>query len=489
VIGSRLAAAKRRLFEMSLALAAEGSSILSRAPRKWYAERLLNSSLFDTEHYAMQAGIEPSASRCIEHFLMKGMAAGYQANRLFDGAAYLHRHADVAAAQFDPFLHFVVHGLTEGRHTSAPASYLEQIAAMDAGMLASRRILTQAQASGWSRQRPSIWRNRTVAVYASSLGNFFFRHIADRVADGLRGVGACVHRLDQNGLRPATVATDFIVAPHEFFFLGAGRDWRAAHASRRVIVLNTEQPGTPWYFRALTAVRPTDTILDLSPQSSVVLHDLGWKRSGYFPIGPASFRHGDAQLERYVDPEPPATDEPLRTQKLAWRDRSIDILFMGTLTSRRSEALGRLAPTLAKYRCVIHAPTGGGRPLLGQGGEIGIGESLGLARNARILLNIHRDDLAYFEWHRIMMLGLEQGAVVVTEPSLPSPGLEPTRHFQLATIAEMSAKLQQMLDTPAGEAFAADVAHGLTRELNQRFDLAVELNALAFLHDGGFAHG
>ena len=35
------------------------------------------------------------------------------------------------------------------------------------------------------------------------------------------------------------------------------------------------------------------------------------------------------------------------------------------------------------------------------------------------MLNLHRDEFSYFEWHRVMMMGIEQGALVLSEPCFP----------------------------------------------------------------------
>lgn len=465
-----------------------------------HRDLLVSCGLFDTPFYAAQAELlGAGVERCVEHYLERGAAAGLSPNRLFDRAAYLARHTDVAAARLDPFLHFVAYGISEGRRNTVPDTYLEQIRSMTPAALAERRIVDQAMAMGWRPSLPSAWADRHVAVYASSLGNFFFRHIADRIAEGLRISGVPVSRLDQNSARPTETVVDFIVAPHEFFHLGGGRRWRDRPEVARAVMLNTEQPGTHWYFLALSYAGPATTVVDLSPQSALLLNDLGRRRSGYLPLGwlprrpggPADNR-GRSSLTHVRGLEVLTASEREWPQGGVdeWRARPIDVLFLGTLTPRRSTALGRLASTLAKYRCFIHAPTGSGRPLTGGKNQIGLDHSLLLARRAKVMLNLHRDEFPYLEWHRVMMMGIEQGALVLSEPCLPSPGVEPGRHFLTATLNEIPELLDRLLRSPEGELFAAGVAELATKELPQRFDLRVELRALSFLHSVGFPqHG
>lgn len=456
---------------------------------------LLASQLFDVAFYAAQAGLQPDLERCVDHYIEVGATAGYSANRLFDGAAYLAHHPDVADAGVDPFVHFVMHGIGEGRQNTVPEACLEHVRSMTPDALALRRVSAQARALGWTQGRPSPWATKSVAVYASSLGNFFFRHIADRIAEGLQYGCARVYRLDQNSARPPEIDVDLFVAPHEFFHLGGGRTWRGRPEVVRSLMLNTEQPGTHWYFLALSYAGPAVTLVDLSPQSAVLLHDLGRTCSGYLPLGvvpqvlPPAGRGGASVtpvrgLESLVGPWGASSADGTSS----WRTRPIDVLFLGTLTPRRSKALARLAPALARYRCFIHAPTGSGKPLAGGRTDLGIQESLLLARNARIVLNIHRDEFPYFEWHRVMMIGVEQGAVVLSEPCLPSPGVEPGRHFMAATLDEMPDMLGRLLGTCEGDQWATQVEELRTRALLQEFDLRTELGAVAYLHETGFYH-
>ena len=93
----------------------------------------------------------------------------------------------------------------------------------------------QALAAGWRRDLPSAWTNSAVAVYASSLGNFFFRHIADRIADGLRASGVRVYPAGSKQLEAALMRQRTCSSPPTSFFTSAAalagvmfRRWPAA---------------------------------------------------------------------------------------------------------------------------------------------------------------------------------------------------------------------------------------------------------------------
>ena len=84
------------------------------------------------------------------------------------------------------------------------------------------------------------------------------------------------------------------------------------------------------------------------------------------------------------------------------------------------------------------------------------------------------------------MTGIEHGAIVLSEPCLPSPGLVPGKHFATADIAEMAEQLDQLLSSPRGEEFAASARQLAASELRSAFDLRTELRALSFLHEVTF---
>ena len=443
--------------------------------------RILQGGLFDTAFYGAQLGQDLDAEACIRHYLGEGAAAGFRPNRLFDGALYLATHGDVAASGMDAFLHYVCYGIEEGRQLDVPSNALVELAALSLESLEQRRIVSQARACGFDPEQPPA--AETVAVFASSLGNFFFRQIADRVAAGFRAAGCRVYRLDQNSQRPDDVTIDFVVAPHEFFLLGAGPRWRDTIDLASSIVFNTEQPGTPWYFRALRYGTGAGTLVDLSPQSAAMLSGLGFPRSGFLPLGPVA--GAPVPVEPIRDRVLGLEDVPIRPGTVAgdvpWHERPIDVLFLGTLTPRRSAALGALAPTLARHRCFIHAPTGFGRPLRGAKGQIDEAHSRWLASQSKILINVHRGEFPYFEWHRVVMLGAEQGAVVVSEPSLPVPGIQPDCHYLSAEVDAMPAVIERLLGD-GGASVAAEITARCRADLATHLDLAVELRALLFLH-------
>lgn len=65
----------------------------------------------------------PEASSAFEHFMQRGWKINLDPNRWFSTSAYLRDNPDVAAAEVNPFMHFLSTGSREGR---TPKSYLSK---------------------------------------------------------------------------------------------------------------------------------------------------------------------------------------------------------------------------------------------------------------------------------------------------------------------------------------------------------------------------
>ena len=83
------------------------------------------------------------------------------------------------------------------------------------------------------------------------------------------------------------------------------------------------------------------------------------------------------------------------------------------------------------------------------------------------------------------MMGIEQGAVVVSEPCLTLPGIDPGRHYLQVRWTRRAEVLSRLLGSSDGDAFAHQASELSASELRPRFDLRHELRALAFLHAAG----
>jgi hypothetical protein len=74
----------------------------------------------------------------------------------------------------------------------------------------------------------------------------------------------------------------------------------------------------------------------------------------------------------------------------------------------------------------------------------------GLSRRSKIVLNIHRDDLPYFEWHRVIFMGLWQRALVISETVNESQPFVPGVDFVQAALDEIPEAIEYYLRDPIG---------------------------------------
>ena len=129
---------------------------------------------------------------------------------------------------------------------------------------------------------------------------------------------------------------------------------------------------------------------------------------------------------------------------------------MGSLTERRSEALARVAPVLAgrRTRFLIHD---GRVPVTHDGdGYVTGDEKHDLLAHTRLLLNVHRSKVPYFEWHRNMP-AISNGCLVVTEPGESHDPLMPWEHFAVAPSDSFPEFVEMLLASP-------DVVHRLVHQ-------------------------
>ncbi len=326
-----------------------------------------------------------------------------------------------------------------------------------------------------------------VAVYVNSGGNFFHAELADLLAHGLETSGAFdVSRRNETEEPALDVDEHIVVAPHEFFGLGSGARFgeeRYRAFRRRCTLFLAEQPGTTHFALCLPYAAEARLILDLNPASAEALRKLGM-RSRFFPAG---YVKEFAPFSRRQPVPKDGAEAGLsfagardRADDAAVRDpRPIDILFTGVLTPRRAAFFSRHAAFFASKRCFFSLPT----PLTplrsGVPSALPTVEATALSQRAKILLNIHRDRRPYFEWHRVVIRGFWQKALVVTEPVELPPGFEAGVHLFEAELDRIPELLQWLLETADGRASAKCVREAAYQTFVEHYEMTPWAHELA----------
>ena len=315
-----------------------------------------------------------------------------------------------------------------------------------------------------------------IGVYCSSLGNYFIAEIADFIADALERAGHQVSRLSEQDAVPTDIEMHWVIAPHEFFYLGEGHQWMQKQDwLANAVIVNVEQPQTTWFSKAFHFLRHAKVIFDINVKSAAILQTLGlpayWLPLGYLedyepfeaelslPDNLRALKSLPSKIKHHL----PAIDAPLQ-------DRPIDLHFIGTLNPRREKFFAQSAAWLSQYHNFLHIPPMGVPLLKGQDQALDTETVIGLSRRSKILLNIHRDELPYFEWHRIVFHGLWQSTLVVTESCHDIPGLIAGKHYIACSLDELPQKVAWLTRTPEGQQLAEQVRSAGHEAVRTRFD-------------------
>jgi hypothetical protein len=260
-----------------------------------------------------------------------------------------------------------------------------------------------------------------VCIVSASGQNVFFAEILEAFRDALVHAGFVVEE-SVDHFPPPQEDLVYMFIPHEFFPLVAS----AAHPSgpqlSRSVAIGTEQPGTEWF----------ELVADLAARAgaTVDINVLGTKElerreiaAQFVPLGyvaPWDHWHGEAG------------------------DRSIDLAFLGGYNERRAHALARCAPVLEGKNAALHL-TETGRPHTASASYFFSHErKWRLMADSKLILNVHRAELGYLEWHRILGAILN-GCVVLSEPSIGFEPLVPGEHFVTVEYDDLPFALEALI--------------------------------------------
>ena len=272
-------------------------------------------------------------------------------------------------------------------------------------------------------RHPADQRGLRICFVEASGQNAFFGelHSALRGALSSRGV-ATETAIDH--FPPPAEGLVYLVVPHEYLALTLPGAHPTADQLRRTIVISTEQPGTTWFEEVAPIALQAGATLDINPLGVAEL-----KRRGVRAQRLALGYVGDWDCWGGEDDAP----------------RPMDVTFLGGYTERRGKALARCAQVLERRRIALHLreslqphAAGSTNFLVGRRKWEHLAAS-------KILINIHRDEAAYFEWQRIVE-SIANGCVVVAERSLGSEPLVPGEHFVSTSCGSLPFVVEELLE-------------------------------------------
>ena len=324
------------------------------------------------------------------------------------------------------------------------------------------------------------------AIYSSSVGNYFFTEMRDLIGTALEELGFETELADERKGFVVDADWHIVIAPHEFFYLGEG-EILAGGTPGNLVLFNTEQPSTQWFSQARSFFPRANRVWDIHYGSALELARQGFPADflplGYVPQFPLF-------NEVNVLPKHRGTvflEQSIRNQtylNTAVFERPIDVLFIGTLSPRRERFFAKASPILSKYRCYLHLPDAQTPLISGVNTVMDTVTAVGLAQRSKILLNLHRGDDRYFEWHRIVMHGIGQKCIVISEACDVAPPFEVRKDFIEAPIDEIPQRIEYYLSSPEGRSEAEKIATSGFETLSTRCRLVDSLGLLLSRVDG-----
>ena len=299
---------------------------------------------------------------------------------------------------------------------------------------------------------------RRFALYCTTLGDYFFAEIRHLLACGLRSLGHAAVEADERQGFVTEADWHVVIGAQEFFYLGPGDRLRTGPWPPGVVLYNAEQPGSEWFALVRRLLPRAHAVWDMDRRTAG-----RWAREGrpssYLPLGwveecglfaPVR-RLPDLALTRALSPGE-------RRFPASFAQRPLDLLFAGSRVPRREAFFAAAAARLARWRSVIRLVDDSRFLRHGRKAPLHTRALLGLAQRAKIVLNIHRQEARYFEWHRVALHGIGQGALVVSEPTDAAPPFRAGRDFIAVKLGDMPAAIEHFLASAAGLREAARIA-------------------------------
>ena len=382
------------------------------------------------------------------------------ASGLFDPEVYLSLHSDLRQDEVDAWQHYVDSGINERRHFTNCEAVAKAIADLDEDLQLAANEFQKAAEVAFAKNDEdpvaALFRrhNIRIAIFCSSVGNFFMREIADALGWGLQEQGIAAIHCDEYTSMDEPFDLRIFVAPHEFFWLGEGRKWIGQAGAKNSVLYNVEQMQTQWFCRAFPLLLAAPLVMDINFQTTEILRRAGCRAVHFMPGHMLNSPHCQPCID--VSDIGLLKGYPFRHQPFNWleqnrlADRPIDILFIGSAADRRDRILPRLQYLCDKFRfmCVY---TRQDAPLTQLNNRATSTEiNCALAQRAKIVLNIHRDWLGYFEWSRMVLQGFWQGACVVGDPGLRNPIFVPGVHYLEEHARNIGEMICWLLETGEG---------------------------------------
>ena len=280
-----------------------------------------------------------------------------------------------------------------------------------------------------------------VCFVSASNQNIFFAELLSALGRAVAAAGIHVE-MAQDYFPPSADDLAYVFVSHEFLPLVVPEAHPSARQLRRTVAISTDPPGTQWFEASVAAAERAGAVFDINRIGARELRRRG-VRTRHLQLG-------------YV----PEWD---RWGADSTRQRPIDVSFLGSYTRQRGKALARCAPYLARRRADLRIVDSSAPHRVDSPGFIAGDRRWEHMCDAKTLLNIHRDELAYLEWLRLIGAVLN-GCVVVSEHSLDYGPLVPGEHLLSADVKRIPLVLDAVLEDDDRRSTIQRAAYELLRD-------------------------
>jgi hypothetical protein len=268
--------------------------------------------------------------------------------------------------------------------------------------------------------------------------NLFFGELVGALRDEIEALGATTSLSIGNFPAPRPDLVYVLVPPHEYFALMHGRIGPEPGVLRRTIFVCAEQPGTTFF----------ESNLALGPRGGAVF-DINRFATQAFARGGIEAQHLQLGWTSRWDH---------RTE----RERDIDILFMGCISDRRARALAAGAYSFSHRRVELILSDNSQPNWSPSQSFRADDDKWDLLSRAKVLINIHQEELPYFEWLRIVQ-AISNGVAVVSERSVDFSPLAPDRHLLFGGVESLHLLAELLLEDDKRRRLMRDAAYTFLR--------------------------
>ncbi len=281
----------------------------------------------------------------------------------------------------------------------------------------------------------------TACFVSASRQNVFFAELLDALAEELARTGVAIERAVDH-FPAARDGLVYVFVPHELLPLLMADAHPSDAQLRRSVTICTEQPGTHWFEETAEVCARAASTVDINRLGVSTLRKRGvdarFLQLGYTP-----------RWDRWHGAPDAA--------------RPTDVVLLAGATPRRLDAVARCGRVLARKSCELHLPEALVPHRAGSASFIAGTRKWELLARSRVILNIHRGELGYFEWQRAVE-AIANGCVLVSEHSLGFEPLIPGEHFISASFENLDVALEAALGDEQRLSRIRERAYSLMKE-------------------------